>query len=103
MSLVTRELCKTVTSGGCIDPKTDLEYKDKTVRCSLLKSGTPGEYLCNQLLGTKEEINVLAKEICSLEPSLPECGSSLSNVKLLLIVAGVVAILIVVLLTRRNR
>jgi hypothetical protein len=103
MSLVTPEICKTIDSGYCVDPKTGLDYPDKTVRCSLLNSGTPGEYLCKQLLQTPEAIEALSKEICAAEPNLLECGRSTNFTMFLFILGGAfVVIIIIVILTRQR-
>ena len=72
-TLLSPTLCSRVTCGECINPKTGVQYADKSTRCSLLNSGTPSGYLCRQFLGSADSVRKLSVGICAREPSLPEC------------------------------
>lgn len=107
---ITRELCKSVTAGQCIDPTTGFPYTDATTRCSALNSGTPLQYLCYNFLGNQESVNALTAEICAAEPTLRECANKnvstiLGDSRNLIFIlgGGLVLLIIVALLSQRSQ
>ena len=97
-------MCSAVSAGTCVDPSTGQEYVDKTVRCSLLNSGTPASVLCKELLG--DSATEVSTQICAQEPSLLECKTSSSNgfrILLIILLGSIVLMTIIALLTKQTQ
>jgi hypothetical protein len=104
----SEELCATIVN-PCIDPKTKQPYVDPTIRCSVLNSGTPVDFLCKQFLGSEDAVKALSAKICAKEPSLPECknaagvGGGAMGILLILGIGLAVLVVVALLYQRSNQ